>query len=203
MLSIFRALKQERIIFRNPMAGLSLTTPVRPPANVPSDQLSGLLDRIPTALGRLAVALVCIHAVKGAEVRRLLLSDYASPRGTLTIRRGEHAHLLYLDRLTHGLLTDWLSERTRRWPVSPNLHLLITTHSAHHPESPPISYWGLRAPFDQAGVPPRRLWTDRVLDEARTSADPVHLVRLFGIHPNTAIRYVQAAHPDKALPRIR
>jgi hypothetical protein len=181
------------------MAGLSLTTPVRPPANVPGDQLSGLLNRVPTALGRLAVALVCIHAVKGAEVRRLLLSDCAAPRGAATIRRGEHAHTLYLDRLTLSLLTDWLSERTRRWPVSPNPYLLITTT---HPELPPISYWGLRAPFDQAGVSPRRLWTDRVLDEARTSADPVHLVRLFGIHPNTAIRYVQAAHPDKALPPI-
>ncbi|MFF3215521.1 hypothetical protein ACFYYB_33425 [Streptomyces sp. NPDC002886] len=41
------------------------------------------------------------------------------------------------------------------------------------------------------------------MDEARASADPVHLVRPFGIHPSTAVRYVQAAHPDKALPQIR
>lgn len=39
--------------------------------------------------------------------------------------------------------------------------------------------------------------------EARETADPVHLVRLFGIHPNIAVKYVHAAHPDKALPRIR
>jgi hypothetical protein len=50
------------------------------------------------------------------------------------------------------------------------------------------------------------MWSDRVLDEARETADPVHLVHLvhlFGIHPGTAVRYVHTAHPDKALPRIR
>ncbi len=50
---------------------------------------------------------------------------------------------------------------------------------------------------------PRALWADRVLDEARVSEDPVHLVRLFGLHPHTAVRYVHAAHPDKSSPRIR
>ncbi|WP_281208424.1 hypothetical protein [Streptomyces sp. Isolate_45] len=203
MLSIFRALKQEGIIFRNPMKDLSLTTPVQLPVNLPSDQLRGLLNRIPTAMGRLAVALVTIHAVKGEEVRRLLLTDYLPQRGTLAIRRGETVHTVYLDRLTRSLLNDWLDERARRWPASPNRYLLITAQSAHHPAAPPLSNCGLRAPFDQAGASPGRLWRDRVLDEARASADPVHLVRLFGIHPSTAVRYVQAAHPDKALPPIR
>lgn len=112
-------------------------------------------------------------------------------------------HTVYLDRLTGSLLTDWLTDRARRWPASPNPHLLITAQTAHHPERPPISQTGLRTPFDKAGVSPGRLWRDRVLDEARASADPVHLIRLFGIHPHTAVRYVQTAHPDKALPPIR
>ncbi|MGW7276525.1 hypothetical protein ACWGH5_39280 [Streptomyces sp. NPDC054864] len=203
LLSIFRALKQERIIFRNPMTGLSLSTPARPPISLPSDLLRGLLNRIPTVIGRLSVALVAIHAVKGEELRRLLLTDHLPQHGALIIRRGERTHTVYLDRLTHNLLTDWLTERTRRWPASPNPHLLITAHSAHHPETPPLSYCALRAPFDQAGISMGRLWRDRVLNEARTSADPVHLVHLFGIHPGTAVRYVHAAHPDRALPPIR
>ncbi|MEU3343142.1 hypothetical protein ACWCQ1_47505 [Streptomyces sp. NPDC002144] len=41
---------------------------------------------------------------------------------------------------------------------------------------------------------------DRALDEARRTADPVHL---FGIHLGTAVRYVHTARADKALPRIR
>ncbi|MFE5711467.1 hypothetical protein ACFQ7J_11700 [Streptomyces sp. NPDC056501] len=61
----------------------------------------------------------------------------------------------------------------------------------------------LRSAFDQIGLLPRRLWADRVLDEARETADPVRLVRLFGIHPKIAVKYVHTAHPDKALPRIR
>ncbi len=51
----------------------------------------------------------------------------------------------------------------------------------------------------------RDIWrrADRILDEARETADPVHLVRLFGIRPSIAVKYVHAAHPDMALPRIR
>ncbi|MCX4559354.1 hypothetical protein OHA02_24555 [Streptomyces phaeochromogenes] len=41
---------------------------------------------------------------------------------------------------------------------------------------------------------------DRILDEAREVTDPVHL---FGVHPAIAVKCVHAAHPDKALPRIR
>ncbi|WP_329170105.1 hypothetical protein OG754_01700 [Streptomyces decoyicus] len=63
----------------------------------------------------------------------------------------------------------------------------------------------MRAAFDQIGLLPRQVWADRILDEAWETADPdpVHLVRLFGIHPSIAVKYVHAAHPDKALPRIR
>jgi hypothetical protein len=65
-----------------------------------------------------------------------------------------------------------------------------------------MSYTGLRSAFDQIGLLPRQLWADRVLEEARETADPVRLVRLFGIHPNIAVKYVRTAHPDKTLPRI-
>ncbi|MFE5028276.1 hypothetical protein ACFRAO_34465 [Streptomyces sp. NPDC056656] len=60
-----------------------------------------------------------------------------------------------------------------------------------------------RHPFDQIGLLPRQVWADRILEEAGETADPVHLVRLFGIHPTIAVKYIHAAHPDKALPRIR
>ncbi|MFJ4777936.1 hypothetical protein [Streptomyces sp. NPDC088762] len=44
---------------------------------------------------------------------------------------------------------------------------------------------------------------DRILDEARTSTDPLHLMRLFGISALTAMRYLTAAHPERTsrLPR--
>jgi hypothetical protein len=35
------------------------------------------------------------------------------------------------------------------------------------------------------------------LDEARQTADPVHLMRLSGISDTTAMKYVFTAHPDR------
>ncbi|WP_331743724.1 hypothetical protein OG762_48365 (plasmid) [Streptomyces sp. NBC_01136] len=57
----------------------------------------------------------------------------------------------------------------------------------------------LWAAFDQIGLLPRQVWADRILDEARETTDPVHLVRLFGIDEKTAIRYAQSARvlPDE------
>jgi hypothetical protein len=44
---------------------------------------------------------------------------------------------------------------------------------------------------------------DRILDEARRTADPVHLMRVFGITDGTAMNYIYAAHPDKRPTRLR
>ena len=203
LLSVFRALKQERTVFTNPLAGLSLTTPVRLPEPLPSDRLRGLLDRVDSAMGRLAVGLVAVHAIKVTDIAQLRMNAPDLAHATLTVDLRGQLHTVYLDPLTHRLLDEWLQERHDQWPASPNPHLLVTTHSAHHPALPPVSYCALRRAFDHTGITPRQMWSDRVLDEARQTADPVHLVHLFGIHPGTAVRYVHTAHPDKALPRIR
>ncbi|PIM66855.1 hypothetical protein CTU88_40495 [Streptomyces sp. JV178] len=44
---------------------------------------------------------------------------------------------------------------------------------------------------------------DRILNEALECADPLKLMRLFGITEQTAMRYVTAAHPERTakLPR--
>lgn len=203
LLSVFRALKQERTVFTNPLAGLSLTTPVRLPEPLPSDRLRGLLDLVDSAMGRLAVGLAAVHAIKVTDVAQLLLTALDLARGTLKVDLRGQPHTVYLDSLTRQLLDDWLLQRHDQWPASPNPYLLVTTHSAHHPALPPVSYCALRRAFDRTGITPRQMWSDRVLDEARQTADPVHLVHLFGIHPGTAVRYVHTAHPDKALPPIR
>lgn len=44
---------------------------------------------------------------------------------------------------------------------------------------------------------PSTLRRDRILDEARHTADPVHLMRVFGIAAKTAVHYVYAAHPER------
>jgi hypothetical protein len=44
---------------------------------------------------------------------------------------------------------------------------------------------------------------DRILFEARQDADPLHLMRLFGLSDGAAMRYITAAHPERTtkLPR--
>jgi integrase len=143
--SVFRALKQQRIVFTNPMTGLSLTTPVRLPAPLPSDRLHGALERLDTPSARLIVALVAIHGLKVVDVARLQLDDADLAHHTLAVRRRGGIHTVYLDQLTATLITAWLAERRERWPASPNTHLVITTHIAYHPAGPRLSYTGLRA----------------------------------------------------------
>ncbi|MFF5517064.1 hypothetical protein [Streptomyces coeruleorubidus] len=157
LLSVFRALKQERIIFTNPLAGLSPTTPVSLPQPLPSDRLRGLLDSIDNAMGRLAVGLVAVHAIKVTDIARMPLSTPDLARGTLRLRLRGQPHTVYLDTLTRHLLDEWLQTRQQRWPASPNPHLLITTHSAHHPALPPVSYCALRRAFDQTMITPRQM----------------------------------------------
>jgi hypothetical protein len=47
-----------------------------------------------------------------------------------------------------------------------------------------------------------QLRRDRILDEARTTSGPVHLMRVFGITADTAMSYIYAAHPDKHPTRL-
>ncbi|GAB2792551.1 hypothetical protein [Amycolatopsis magusensis] len=199
--TLFAALKQERLVFHNPMSGVSLTTPTRLPRPLGSDRLRGMLDALDHR-GRLVTALVGIHGLRPVEVLRLQLTDLDLPRLRLHLRRSTHVHTVYLDTVTAGLISAWLAERQRRWPRTPNPHLLLSHNTAHHPARPPLSYTGFRAAF-APGILPSQLWADRVLHEAELTADPVHLVRLFGIHPHTAVKYVHAAHPGRALPPIR
>jgi hypothetical protein len=119
--------------------------------------------------------------VRGAvgEIERLM--------GDVAVRRGRWSDLHRHVHFSEG----------QDWPDTTNPHLFITSQSAHQPAQPPLSYCGLRAAFDQVDLVPKELWRDRVLHEAQHTADPVHLIGLFDIHPSTAVKYVNAAHPEQ------
>jgi hypothetical protein len=65
------------------------------------------------------------------------------------------------------------------------------------PDEPPVAKYGLQPIFRNSGFQPRGLRIDRILGEAHETADPVHLMRVFGIAPETAMKYVKAAHPHR------
>jgi integrase len=193
--SLFRALRQERVIFRDPTRGISLPAPARLPQPLPTDRVAGLLNRADGQAARLAIALVAIHAVPGVDLVRIQTGDLDLASGTLTIRRGFQRRVIYLDEVTAALASQWLRYRHQRWPGSRNPHLLVSQQTAAD-ASPvgPTMIWDM---FEPLGVHPVRLRQDRILDEARHTADPVHLVRVFGITESTAINYVHAAHPGR------
>ncbi len=130
-----------------------------------------------------------------ADLIHLQAADLDLATGTLVIRRGYRRRIVYLDEVTAALASQWLRYRHRRWPTSCNPHLLISQQTAAD-TSPvgPTMIWHM---FEPLAVHPVRLRQDRILDEARHTADPVHLVRVFGITESTAMNYVYAAHPGR------
>lgn len=201
--SLFRALKQEKIIFRDPTSGISMRAMQRLPAPIPADQLRGLIDRAGTQSAKITVALIAIHALGKKETALLLLEDLDLSRGQLAVRRPTGTHTVYLDDLSRSLITGWLRERHRCWPLTRNPHLLVTRHTAIDTAGPPIAPTVLDAIFGELGLTPSQVRQDRILDEARHTADPVHLMRVFGLSAHPAMKYIQAAHPDRgpAMPR--
>jgi hypothetical protein len=201
--SLFRALKQERLVFRDPIRGISVASVVRLPVPIATDRLRGLIDRAGGPMAQLTVALVAVHGLGKLEVPRLLLADLDLPGGRLLVRRPLALHTVYLDDLTRALAIAWLRERHRRWPVTANPHLLVSQQTAAMDTLPPVSLMVMNEISRPLGLAPSKLRQDRLLDEARHTADPVHLMRVFGISAATAMKYVYAAHPERrsTLPR--
>ncbi|WP_307679595.1 hypothetical protein [Streptomyces sp. V4I2] len=97
----------------------------------------------------------------------------------------------------HGLTAGW-----RRKVAESNPHLLVSQKTAVDPDHPAVST-GLLSGALPRGLTLSGLRQDRILNEAAESADPLRLMRLFGITEQTAMRYVGAAHPERTskLPR--
>lgn len=196
--SLFRALKRERLVFRDPARSLSLTSSRPVPTALPSDRVAGLLDRLDDSRERLMVALVAIYALLPGQLVHLQRTDLDRSKGRLRLRRpGRIDHVVYLDSLTLRLATTWELQRHRRWPDSSNPHLFVNRNTAVDDTGPPVSVSMVQQLFQRLGLPAGRLRVDRIVDEARHSADPVRLMELFGLSNLSATGYVLSAHPDK------
>ncbi|MGW0732512.1 hypothetical protein [Streptomyces sp. NPDC002851] len=196
--SLFRALRRERKIFRDPARSVSIPQAVRLPVPLPSDRLKGILGKVDDVRSRFIVALVAVHALAHDDLPSLLLNDLDRARGHLRVRRrGRLDHIVYLDELTTELATAWLRERHRRWPRTTNPHLLVSRVSAADEAGPKISTEVTKTVFERVGISASKLRQDRIYDEARHTADPVHLMRMFGLATSTAMKYIMATHPDK------
>ncbi|WP_326841316.1 hypothetical protein OHB33_03000 [Streptomyces sp. NBC_01558] len=200
--NVFRALRQEGAIFRDPTRGLVFAGINKTPPSVPSDRLADVLSHARNDFQRFVMVLVCVHALSGTDMRHLLLTDLDLSRERLIVRRPGKRHTIYLDELTYRCASAWLRERHRRWPVTTNPHLLINRWTAVDTTHSPIGTT-FTAIFRPTGLTMPTLRQDRIRDEAFEIDDPLHLMRLFGISSQTAMRYITAAHPERTakLPR--
>ena len=137
--SLFRALKQERMIFHDPSRGVTFPAVTNLPAIIGTGRLTGLIDQARTPMDKLIVALVAIHALTGTDLRNLQACDLDLTAGRLLVRRIHCSHTVYLDALTHQLAADWAAERHRRWPVCSNPRLLVSPVSAMDDRHPPLA----------------------------------------------------------------
>ncbi|MFE0358055.1 hypothetical protein ACFW2K_33445 [Streptomyces nigra] len=196
--SLFRALRRERRIFRDPARNVHLTTPVRVPRPIPADRLKGLLNQAGGTKDRLALVLMAVYAVRPKQVAEILLDDLDRSTGRLRIRRTNRLdHEICLDEFALQLVKEWLTERHRRWPLSINPYLIVSPLTALHIDRPAVGIANFKSLRDRIGINFTQLRQDRFLDEARETADPVRLMRLFGITSYTAIHYVRTAHPER------
>ncbi|MFE9221714.1 hypothetical protein ACFYN3_36025 [Streptomyces lavendulae] len=177
---------------------MHLTTPVRVPRPIPADRLKGLLNLAGGTKDRLALVLMAVYAVRPKQVAEILLDDLDRSTGRLRIRRPNRLdHVICLDEFALQLVKAWLVERHHRWPLSTNPYLIVSPLTALHIDRPAVGISNFSTLRDRIGINFTHLRQERFLDEARETADPVRLMRLFGITSYTAIHYVRTAHPER------
>ncbi|MER8225806.1 hypothetical protein ABTZ58_35750 [Streptomyces sp. NPDC094143] len=94
--NVFRALRQEGVIFRDPTRGLVFAGINTTPPSVPSDRLADVLSHARNDFQRFVMVLVCVHALSGTDMRHLLLTDLDLSRERLIVRRPGKRHIIYL-----------------------------------------------------------------------------------------------------------
>jgi len=157
------------------------------------DQAAAIGRAAVTPAQRLVVALVAVHAARPAAIRHLLVDDIDLAARRITLAGRAHQ----LVDLLHTVLLEWLQERHRRWPHTPNQHLLVSNITAAG--TAPVSDFYLAWHLPE--VPLEHLRADRVLHEAvAVEADPLHLVAAFGLSTQTAIDYADLARALVARP---
>lgn len=74
---------------------------------------------------------------------------------------------------------------------------MVSSQTALDPEGPQISRVSARRGSTELGLTMTDVRQDRIRDEAAFTADPLHLMRLFGISSSTAMHYITATHPER------
>ncbi|MGW7006366.1 hypothetical protein ACWGCW_26985 [Streptomyces sp. NPDC054933] len=200
--SLFRYLRAQRLIFKNPTLRIAPGTARLPPILPlqPTDYQQ-VIATATTPEHRLTLALAAVHAARPGDIRGLQLDDVDLGDRVITIAGRRRR----LDDLTLKVSRDYLRHRRTRWPNTANPRLLVSARTAY--DTRPVTGYFLSNLFRGHNATLDRLRADRCLDEALDrDPDPLHLAAVFGISTATAIRCANAARsilepdPEQQLP---
>ena len=187
--SVFTVLKEQKMIFANPIARIKTGYhEPREPLPVNLALVRDALDS-PDAARAAIIALAAFHALRAGQLQTLLLTDVRDGRLHLSDRT------IPLAAPARVRVAAWLDYRARRWPHTANPHLFITMRSALG-----LNTVGDRWLFLKTGIPGgvQALREDRILHEAHASGGDIRLLcDLFGLSVTAASRYTATIdHPD-------
>lgn len=185
--SIFKILKERKLVFINPCARLSAPQEHKVPDPVDLQRLRDNLNSDDPTTAALA-ALLAFHAVRLWQLRAMRLTDLRDGR----LQVGEQ--IIVLAEPVRQRLNRYLDYRARTWPTTINPHLFIHRRSWMHGR--PVTPWWIR---HQLGMSGQLIRQDRILDEAHaTSGDLRMICELFGLSAAGAMRYIATVNsPDR------
>jgi site-specific recombinase XerC len=184
--SIFGTLKVHKVIFTNPMAGITVGNFTRrTPLPLDHHKLRALLNSSDVAGAALA-ALLVFHGLRPDELRDLKLTDVRDDRLHLADR------VVPMAEPVQQRLAAYLEHRHRRWPGSINAHFFIHDRSATGTEAVKL-YWV----NDRLGMPAFHIRQHRIVDEVlATAGDLRRICDFFGVTMATAEHYASVLnHP--------
>lgn len=190
--NMFRRLKRDRLIFRNPVTHMSLPSTdesVRIREPLPDEELRRAIEwSAGNPARRALVALAAAQALMPAQMRAILLEDIDLPKRSLTLGANE----IPLHDLAYDAIVTYLKYRRDRWPMTRNRHLLISQQTAYTEQA--VSHTWQKKQIKTLGITLGRLRQDRLMEELITCGpDPLHFQIVFGVGETTAIKYVTAA----------
>ncbi len=193
--SIFRLLKDHRVLFTNPTARVktgehSTNTPL--PLDTALVRNLLLSQKPSTAL---IVALIAFHGLRMTQLQELLLTDIRDGRLTLRGRAIPLAEPV-LERLA-----AWLDHRATTWPDTTSGYLFVNQRSVRRNQ--PVGYLWLHRSIGP-GVTARKIREDRSLSEAHATGGDVRAIAdLFGLSINASTRYLSTLEADDLTPTPR
>lgn len=153
--SIFRILKDNKLVFTNPTARFHAHQPNQAiPDPIGLAKVRAAIEADDPARGAVS-ALLAFHGIRTQDLRSLLLTDLHD--GRLQIRDQQ----ILLAGTVRDCLAAWLDHRHQRWPNTKNPHLFINYRSATHTHPVNDGWIG-----KTVSMPPDTIRRDRILDEA-------------------------------------